>query len=285
MNKCGLITLDIDGTLTDNSHTIPDAVVDYLCYLYDEGWEVVLLTGRSLSYAKHSFENISFPVYIGVQNGADVIYLDENRNVLQTYIPKTEIDEVLTHLDQDDVEVFVYSGHERGDFCYFRKDGLSREMVRYVDKLQTLSDAPWVPIHSFQDIPQNGVPLIKAVGPKNLLNASDGRLQQMPQIAHSIIADPIFTNTHLCLITHSLATKGNAAQNMKDLLRIDGPHIAAGDDRNDISMLSIADRAIVMETAPHDMHAMGDVVAKPATECGIIDALSTVIQDLNGDVP
>ncbi len=285
MQNRGLITLDIDGTLTDSSHQIPEPVSDYLSYLYDEGWEIALITGRTYSYAKHSIEGLQFPFYLCVQNGADILSAEERKVVSQAYISKQHMEEVLRCASKEMYDPFIYAGFERGDFCYYRSDKLPTSFAKYSQKLMTLCTAPWVSLQEFSAMSQQGVPLIKFFGEYSLLSRFEKELSKIPNISVSSIVDPINPKLHICLITHAYANKGSAAQSVKEMLGIKGPHIAAGDDRNDLPMLSIADKAIVMQTAPMEMHTSGMYIAKPAEECGIIDALSFVIQELSGELP
>jgi len=285
MQNRGLLTLDIDGTLTDTSHQIPEPVIDYLSYLYDEGWEIAFITGRTYSYAKHSITPINFPFYLCVQNGADILSAEERRVVSQSYISKKTLTDIVSKMSDGMPDPFIYAGFERGDFCYYRPDLLSKEVIKYTQKLMTLCGAPWVSLAQFSDITQQGVPLVKFYGKYEQLLEFEKKLESVPHLSVCSILDPVDPRYHICLITHERANKGMAAQSVKDLLGIKGPHIAAGDDRNDIPMLKTADRAIVMKTAPIEMHDIASVIAEPAAECGIIDALSTVIQELSGELP
>ena len=40
----GWLALDIDGTLTDQTHIVPEEVVNYLKELHAKGWEVFIIT-------------------------------------------------------------------------------------------------------------------------------------------------------------------------------------------------------------------------------------------------
>ena len=68
----GTIALDIDGTITRDDHLIPDEVVFYLESLFNERWQIILVTGRTLSFALSSIQKLQFPYLLGLQNGADL---------------------------------------------------------------------------------------------------------------------------------------------------------------------------------------------------------------------
>lgn len=285
MKKLGLITLDIDGTLTGEDHEIPEAVVDYLGYLNDQGWLISLVTGRTYTFARNITDKLQFDHYLALQNGADIL-TPERKHVMKNYMEKEHLLHLLSEAHEK-LDVLVYAGYEHGDFCYYQADTLSPNAQKYLPKLQAYSKRPWVSVNSFDEIKEKGASLVKVIGSYSNLYPLSELVELRDHFHGSIIKDPMKTDSDLCLITHANATKGTAAMNLRELTGVTGPHIAAGDDRNDIPMLSVADKAIVMSTAPDSMHALGDVVAKPSTECGIIDALSDVIHTLeleNGGV-
>jgi hydroxymethylpyrimidine pyrophosphatase-like HAD family hydrolase len=74
-----------------------------------------------------------------------------------------------------------------------------------------------------------------------------------------------------------LASKGQA---VLEAIRLTGEKktiIAAGDDENDISLLSVADISIAMAHAPKNLIRMAHLIAPPTVENGIIPALKMAI--------
>ena len=160
----GLIALDIDGTLTGKDHLVPHEVVDFLHHLFDEGWKIVLLTGRPFSYAKHGIANLNFPFYLAVQNGADILEMPTGRLAKRAYLDM----ETVRILDELHDEYLIYSGYEGGDFCYYQPSRFSDEIRDYLKKLEKLSNAPWKVIDHF-NIEQTSFPLIKCIGHRDNL--------------------------------------------------------------------------------------------------------------------
>lgn len=128
--KQGLIACDIDGTLTDGTHLIPDQVVDYLHELHDAGWQIALITGRMYSFAKRAIANVNFPYYLGIQNGADILSMPDEKRVDRAYLDSS----VLSSLDQlyEDVDsdYLIYGGYEKGDLCYWRPERFPQQIDR-----------------------------------------------------------------------------------------------------------------------------------------------------------
>ena len=268
----GLIALDIDGTLTAQDHLIPNEVIEHLYHLNKNGWQIALITGRPYSFARRSLENFNFPFLLAIQNGADLLEMPAKKLFQRTYLPA----DILKGLDAN---CLIYSGFDSGDFCYLCPDRFPQEMQNYLKKLETLSDAPWKCTETF-DFEDEQFPLIKYIGSKKDIEQLCQKLKSNTSISATMVTDPVSEGLyHLLLLTHAQATKGKALRRIADSLNITYPIIAAGDDGNDVPMLEEADIAIVMENAPQYVLDHGDIIAKPSTELGIIDALNRAIKN------
>lgn len=272
--KKGILAFDIDGTLTDERHLIPEKVCRTLLEKHQEGWDVCLLTGRTLSFASYSLGGLHFPYLLAIQNGADILKMPEKEPLSQAYVTSELLyflDKLSSGLKED---FFIYSGYVLGDFCYYRPDHFTENFRHYIKELEKLSEKNWRPISQWEEIEQQSFPLIKAFGTEEELNLVLANLQKKFSCSSCIIKDPISGIYHMAMITHKLATKGKALLRMTKLLQNNGLIIAAGDDRNDISMLEEATIKIIMETAPQSMHPLADILAPPSKDCGIISALA-----------
>jgi hydroxymethylpyrimidine pyrophosphatase-like HAD family hydrolase len=269
----GWIALDIDGTITDKTHHAPREVVQYLHQLEDKGWELVFLTGRTFSFGYSVVKEFDFHYYLAVQNGADILYMPNKDRVVRHYLDQR----VLPILEQayrgEKEDFLLYSGYEKGDFCYYRPERFSPKMRAHLQKIMKLSPEPWKAVDHFEF--ENGLsfPLAKCFGTKEAMQRISVLLQKHPHLSATMIHDPLGQDIYIVLVTAKEATKGNALYSVKNILGEGGPIIAAGDDLNDISMLEPADIKIVMDTAPPEMHAMATILAASGDKQGIIAAL------------
>jgi hydroxymethylpyrimidine pyrophosphatase-like HAD family hydrolase len=270
----GWIALDIDGTITDESHQAPPEVVHFLHSLEKKGWELIFITGRTYSFGYHVVKNFDFPFYLAVQNGADILYMPHKELIARHYLDNGVIP-VLEQAYQGEKEDFiVYAGYERGDFCYYRPERFSPALAKHLDKIMALSPEPWKPVHGFDFEKGISFPLAKCLGTKEAMQRVNGLLQAFPGVSATMIRDPLGEGIYLILVTSKQATKGNALQIVKQVIGDGGPVIAAGDDLNDISMLQNADVKIVMSSAPREMHPMATILAEHGKQHGIIEALA-----------
>lgn len=276
MNK-GTIALDIDGTITGSDHLIPDSVALYFESLHQEGWQFILVTGRMFSYAMSALSKLNFPFLLAVQNGADLIMMPEKKRIKQSYlqIPTVKAVDDLHRSERDDF--IIYAGFEKGDFCYYRPERQSPEMLLYLEKLKALSTEPWQETKAFETLEQQAFPLIKCIGFKEKCEAIEANLMAHEEISVSVIKDPIKKDFFLAMVTHIDANKGTAVNYFMNTFDLARPLITGGDDNNDIPLLKVGDISIAMDGAPLKLQNLAQIIAPPSHDCGIMSALKEVI--------
>jgi len=92
-----------------------------------------------------------------------------------------------------------------------------------------------------------------------------------------VIRDPFNPGNYLAFVNDGQASKGHILEEFRRMHPPELPAIAAGDDFNDVEMLEKSTYKIVMQNAPEKMHALADLIAQPAHNHGIIDALKEAI--------
>lgn len=277
----GWLALDIDGTLTDQTHVVPKEVVTYLKELHAKGWEVFIITGRTLSFASKALKLFDFPFYLAVQNGADVLYTPHQELVIRHYLSAPIIPFLESLCSTFAEDFLIYAGWEKGDFCYYRPHLFSPKIQAHIEMMKQLSVEPWQAVESFAFADHLRFPLIKYLGNKEEMTLLYESLKEDERLSITLIRDPLAEGMYLNLITHPEATKGHALKNVIRQVGKAGKVIAAGDDLNDISMLRAADVKIVMHSAPLEMHALADIIAKPSYQYGIIEALQKALSGLH----
>ncbi len=277
MKHRGWIALDIDGTVTDNSHHIPQKVIDYLHHLHREGWEVMFVTGRTFSYASIPLQAIDFPFYFAVQNGADIVLMPQREQISRCYLNKevyAQIEEIVRPKGFDFV---AYSGLDHGDFCYYRPKNFSEDLLAFFEKLKALAQKSWIEVEDFSQVPCSS--LIKLFGSKDKIEALLPELNQL-DVYVAMIRDPMQEDLYLAMISHSFATKGEVLRTIKEKTGEGGVIIGAGDDLNDIPLLKGSDIAIAMANAPEPLLKIADIIAPPASQYGIIQGIEEAIARL-----
>jgi Cof subfamily protein (haloacid dehalogenase superfamily) len=89
-----LIAMDIDGTLLDNRHELPDANRDAILEAHSRGIEIVLVTGRRFDFARPIAERIPCELALIINNGA-LIKSTNGETHLRHLLPRSIAREVL----------------------------------------------------------------------------------------------------------------------------------------------------------------------------------------------
>lgn len=275
----GIIASDIDGTLTDKSHVIPFEVARYLEKLHQEGWVICLITGRMFAFAKESLIHLKFPYFLALQNGAEILSMPDKEILFQNFLTKEDLIEIERISEKEGEEDFiVYSGYERGDFCYYRRSRFSLSMLTYLERLKATTQEVWQEIELMEEITQESFPLIKYLGTKKQLKKIEERLKKLDRFSLSVLVDTLDKSLYILLITAKVANKGKAIRFLMNKMGWQGPLIAAGDQSNDIPLFLEADHTIAMEDGDEELKQHADIIANPGAEMGIISALEKVIR-------
>src|SRR5580700_6093636 len=193
----GWIALDIDGTITDSSHSAPPEVIHFLHSIEKMGWELVFITGRTYAYSLHVVKAFDFPFYLAVENGADILYMPHKELVARHYLDPQVIP-ILEQAYRGEKEDFIiYSGYEKGDFCYYRPQRFSPTFIEHLHKVMALSPEPWKPVQNFDFENALAFPLVECFGSREDMQRVNGLLQAVPNIATTLIRDPLREGVHL----------------------------------------------------------------------------------------
>jgi hydroxymethylpyrimidine pyrophosphatase-like HAD family hydrolase len=205
--------------------------------------------------------------------------MPEKKLVKQHYLSAHVVEKLDEIYEGQNEDYLIYSGFEKGDFCFYRPHRFSKVMTEYLELMMTLVEEPWQALETFTPLKHQSFPLIKCIGTKEHMEEVALYLQKLCDVSVSCIKDPLSKDGfYVNLITDRLATKGKALAYLRTLQPKGALFIAAGDDRNDISLLDAADIAIGMQGAPSDVLKHADIIAPSADEMGIIQGLELALK-------
>ena len=267
----GWLALDIDGTLTVEVHTMPAEVVACLEKASKDGWKLVFITGRTYTLGHRPLQALDVPYRMGVQNGAALLQMPGRHLQHKTYLDLAVIRDLEVLGKEAGFNVILESGVENEDRCYFREGRHNAKEQEYFEFRQKLSGECWEAVESFEACDVDSFPTAKFYGTQ---------LTPLAEIISSelglnapVIRDPFKEGQQICLVSHPNASKGALVKQLRSIHP--GPVIAAGDDNNDLGMLQEADYAIAMGNAPDAVRDAANLIAAPAANLGIIEALNT----------
>ncbi|MCH9610559.1 MAG: hypothetical protein S4CHLAM81_04010 [Chlamydiales bacterium] len=269
----GIIALDIDGTITKSHDTLHPEVVLYLNSLIEKGYHLVFITGRTFAFAHPIFEHLRGSFYVGVQNGAALYKMPEQKQLFRHYVsgqmvPKLE--ELFAAIERP---LLLEMGHEHLDLCYYKRADFSEEDMEYIRYRQTISKNEWRAVTSFADLKIESCAVAKYFAGKEVAHQIADQLHGELGLNTIVINDAFKPGSFLAHVNSSEASKGRALAQFHDYLGQKLPVLAAGDDYNDLAMLLESDYKVVVSGAPADLLKIADVVAKPPEELGIIEAI------------
>lgn len=274
----GLIALDIDGTITTQGQPIPQEVVDYLYTLSRDRWLILFVTGRTFQWGYQVLKCMPFPYYLSVQNGAITLEMPSEQLLFKKYLEKSIIP-VMQHIcEEEPTDFVIYAGYEYADVCYYRPHQFDDPLRNYLKARTEKLRENWQEIASFDQFAMEQFPSVKCFGDYPSASRTAKQIEDLLGLHVPIIRDPFNEDFFVAQATHPQVNKGQVLFDLKQWLAHDGIVIAAGDDYNDQSMLSVANVKIVMATAPQEMLKEADVIAPPAKDKGIIAGLKQVIK-------
>lgn len=274
----GIIALDIDGTTTVDAQSARDEVIAYLEDLANSGWILMFLTGRTFVWGYHAIQKLKCPYYLAVQNGALVLEMPEKKIALKKYLDRS-IFPIMEEICADEPSDFaIFSGFENNDRCFYRPQYFSKELLKYLEKRMAAFNEPWHQLPTYDSLTIDVFPSIKCFGDDTSARRIAEKMEKQLKLHAPVIRDPYDLHFFVIQATQDNVTKGSAIKDMF-LQGTDKPLvIAAGDDYNDICMFEMADIKIAMERAPQAMRDQAHIIAKPAEDNGIIEALTEAIK-------
>lgn len=273
----GILALDIDGTITNQAHVLPEPVARRLESYAHQGWQLIFVTGRSFDWAERLLKAVAVPYFLGVQNGALLIQMPKKKVINRKLLDFSLIPEIDRILPASGIDYALYAGLDGEDSVYYRRQRYHHEILNYLDARAKLLGEKWIPVADFDHLPIKQFASFKWIGKEPDLKKIITLLEDKLHMHIPLIRDPLDPSYSVAQATHAEANKGSALKYWMDTHPLSRPVIAAGDDFNDLPMLTLADTKIVMSGAPKELLEIADIVAPSAAEQGIIAALEKAI--------
>lgn len=278
MNKA-FLALDIDGTITETNHKIHPVMIEFLKWCHENKVVVGLITGRFFPFAHAQLKDLKFPYYLASQNGAQIFHMPEIKNLSNFYLSK-DLVMMIDTISKDFKEDFiVYTDHRTDYKTFYRQGRFSQKLLNHISQLESTAYHPFIQIDCFANLPQKAFPCLKNFGSYEETKPLHDKIKQLP-VEQSLIRDPTSDIYTMNLVTHLSASKGGAVSNILKFIDQDLPVIAAGNDRNDISLLENADIGIcVGGNPPEELKVVATHFAR-TPGIGLIDTIKEAITQL-----
>ena len=269
-----LLVTDIDGTLAHRDH-VCDEVVQTCRRLKDDGWEIIIATGRILASARRLMRAVGALPQAIVYDGARIMTDGTGEELWGATIPPETVESILGMIWEAAPGIQVFGDEE----VYCRPGDLLAR--RYFSALG-------VPVMDdlIRPRPIPGIFRVIVHGDPEEVEGIGLRVQG----AFGGAARAVFAGDGFLDILGPGISKGAAMRKLLGfLLEKDGPALvaAAGDHLNDLEMLEQADIAITMEDAREPLLDVADIILPPASEKGfskILEPLGSLSGSLEAKI-
>jgi Cof subfamily protein (haloacid dehalogenase superfamily) len=257
MNRTRLLAFDLDGTLLDPSHRIPEMTRFLLSSLREAGIETTVATGRPYAAVQGFIGELAVRVPLIVFNGAVVVSPDGEclwsrrlpRDVAGGALSLLHDPAVANHLYLDPTDAFFYTDHMGAAAEHvMKKDGMGGRLD--VDLAGLLGKRAKDPVKLF------------SIGPRKKLEEAKRRFD-----ASAPECTCVFSEHDMLEFLGPDVTKGAALGILCDAIGIPTESVIAfGDNLNDLEMLRAAGHGVAMASAPKELKLVADSVVEDIAE-------------------
>lgn len=264
MNNRKMIVIDLDGTLLDQNKKCPLKTKRYLKKLKDNGYIIVIATGRILNDAINVTKGATFSNYIISNNGSYIYDMERKYGILEYNIKNDQIRKICSYYDKYEDEIdhmticdtkyyYKYSKYEK-KYSNFNK--------KIIDLKKFLND--------FNSINHMS---ISCSNNNKVLEIYDKIRNDIPNLNFMIMQDS-FSNKQWIEIVYIDVSKYNAIKKISEIENILNENIIAfGDGLNDIDMMTKCGISVAMANALKEVKQVSNYITLSNNENGVMDFL------------
>lgn len=284
-----LFVSDLDGTLLNSDHELPEHSKDTLKRAMAMNIPVCIATGRSYRDILQIFSDFEEKPYIISSNGASLY--DTNGDKLHgVSIPNEQVKEVITYLKAHKLQ-FEVSDDEHTYVTEWGIDLLKKELEDVGATDQTKKE----------ELKNDVLGIVMSQGNLKIVSSIEEILERISG-ANSISSISAYLNKiHKAMayftmdkrirtfsswkynfeMTNRATSKGIALKVLCKKLNVDLEDVVSvGDNYNDLSMLKISGYKVAMENAVPNVKSLADKVIKSNDEQGVAELLNSLLDEL-----
>lgn len=255
-----VLVLDIDGTLLNSNHQISQATYERLIQLQEDGYILVLASGRPTASMLETAKKLKlsdYGSYIISYNGAEITELATEQQIYRQVLSQREQKEIIQFLQEKELSIVAY----KGDSIVIDRENEHSDVEAFLTNLPSEYDADY-----FKDLKTPQLKFI-GVGPVDKVQAADKELGgKFGQETYATTSLPYFLE-----FMHVSVSKGKSIAVLGEQLGFTMEQVVAcGDGNNDASMIMDAGRGIAMGNATDYLKNLADQITLTNDEDGLI---------------
>ncbi len=267
-----LIAIDIDGTLLDSRWELPARNRAALAEAARRGIEIAIVTGRRYHFARPILDQLPCPITAIVSNGALVRRPDGRTPVRHLLSRETARSVLAATARWRDSAGLVFDRPGEGQVVFERIDWDHPSRRAYAER-----NRPFIREVSPLDAAIDEDPLqVMFNGPLASMRDLAGVLRTSAGTAHCSITATEYASRDFALID-VLAPGCTKGSTLADWAARQGYHrdevMAIGDNVNDIEMLEVSGRPVVMANAVPELLERGWAITASNDEAGVAEAI------------
>jgi Cof subfamily protein (haloacid dehalogenase superfamily) len=277
MPRYRLLALDVDGTLLNSRHELSDATRAALLRAGRAGIHVVLATGRRYSRALPLVEPLELNVPLITASGALVKRAADHETLYCAQFMPGALAGCLAIIDKSGYDSVVYADTYEQGFDYYCATLSARrsEMAEFLNR-NAGCERLWPELTAQ---PPPGIFSLFAMGTRDEMLALRGELElRLPESLYvHVLRSPRYTG-FMCEIAPFGVSKWTAVLRLADEWGIAPEEIcAAGDDVNDIPMITAAGLGVAMGNALEEVRAAADRIAPTHDADGLVQVVDWLL--------
>ncbi len=264
-----MIVTDLDGTLLDENRKVTDTTKQYLMNLKEQGYIIVIATGRIYSSILDATDGALFANYLITDTGA-CTYKITGEPIFKNIIPKEIVEKVFNYYNED--FRFIDVCDKNMIYKYSKTEIENSSIVMTVDDKNRILE---------KDLEVSHVSIVMRNN-ELVLELYETLKKELPELEVLIMQDS-FKDNQWIEMTMKGVSKYSAIKNLASYLGIQNEEIIAfGDGRNDIDMIKNCGYGVALENALPEVKAVAkDVTSYSHDQDGVIRYLESIIKQVN----
>jgi Cof subfamily protein (haloacid dehalogenase superfamily) len=271
-----LLAIDIDGTLLDSRHQLPEGNRLALQRAHDAGVEVVLVTGRRHRYAMSIASLLGFDHWIISSNGA-VTRSMQGETFHRDLLPAASARALIAHMDAFRKQmVLTFDVDSKGAIVIEELEAMTPSIQIWLERNMEFIEF----VRPIENALVTDPVQAMFCGPIVLMSDAEALLADRAIRSAMTLLKTQYDHRDLCIldILNRDCSKGHAVKRWAAFKRIVPQEIMAiGDNYNDVEMLEFAGHAVIMENACPELKQNGWQVTLSNDQCGVAAAVEGIL--------